>query len=149
MNLSLSTGKFPDSCKLAVVTPIFKGGDVNDPNDYRPISILPLVSKCIEHCVNEQLTEYFENNKLLTNHQYGFRKNYSTPYLTLEMFDKIFDNKSKGNTPAIIFLDIKKAFDTVDHKILIDKLKFYGLDGTVILWIENYLTNRQQATKFF
>ena len=64
------------------------------------------------------------------------------------MFDELFDSKFKGNTPAIIFLDIKKAFDTVDHKILIDKLKFYGIDGTVILWIENYLTGRKQATKF-
>ena len=109
---------------------------------------MPLVSKCIENCVNEQLTDYFESNKLLNIHQYGFRKNHSTTYLTLDMFDKIFDSKSKGNTPAIIFLDIKKAFDTVDHKILIDKLKFYGLDGTVILWVKNYLSDRKQATKF-
>ena len=148
VNLSLSTGQFPDSCKLATVTPIFKGGDPNDPNDYRPISILPIISKCIESSVNEQLSEYFESNNLLTSHQYGFRKNHSSTYLTLDMFDKLFDNKSKGNTPAIIFLDIKKAFDTVDHKILIDKLKFYGVDGTVILWIENYLTGRKQATKY-
>ena len=86
VNLSLSTGQFPDSCKLAVVSPIFKGGDANDPNDYRPISILPLVSKCIEYCVNEQLTGYFESNKLLTIHQYGFRKNHSTTYLTLDIY---------------------------------------------------------------
>ena len=148
VNLSLSTGQFPDSCKQAVVSPIFKGGDSNDPNDYRPISILPIVSKCIENSANEQLSEYFDRNKLLTDNQYGFRKNHSTTYLTLDMFDKIFDSKSKGNIPAIIFLDIKKAFDTVDHKILIDKLKFYGVVGTVILWIENYLSGRKQATKF-
>ena len=148
VNLSLSTGQFPDSCKLAVVSPIFKGGDANDPNDYRPISILPLISKCIENSVNEQLTDFFESNKILSIHQYGFRKNHSTTYLTLDMFDKIFDSKSKGNTPAIIFLDIKKAFDTVDHKVLIEKLKFYGADGTVILWIKNYLLDRKQATKF-
>ena len=83
----------------------------------------------------------------LNIHQYGFRKNHSTTYLTLDMFDKIFDSKSKGSTPALIFLDIKKAFDTVDHKILIDKLKFYGVDGTVILWVKNYLSDRKQATK--
>ena len=115
---------------------------------YRPISILPLISKCIENSVNEQLTDFFESNKLLSIHQYGFRKNHCTTCLTLDMFDKIFDSKSKGNTPAIIFLDIKKAFDTVDHKVLIEKLKFYGADGTVILWIKNYLSDRKQATKF-
>ena len=146
VNLSLSTGQFPDSCKLAVVSPILKGGDANDPNDYRPISILPLISKCIENSVNEQLTDFFESNKLLSTHQYGFRENHSTTYLTLDMFDKFFDSKSKRNTPAIIFLDIKKAFDTVDHKILIEKHKFYGADGTVILWIKNYLSDRKQAT---
>ena len=64
------------------------------------------------------------------------------------MFDKLFDSKHKHNTPAIIFLDIKKAFDTVDHKIPIDKLKFYDVDGIVILWIESYLTGRKQATNF-
>ena len=64
------------------------------------------------------------------------------------MFDKLFDSKQKHNTPAIIFLDIKKAFDTVDHKILIDELKFYAVDGIVILWIKSYLTGRKQATKF-
>ena len=64
------------------------------------------------------------------------------------MFDELFDSKHKGSTPVIIFLDIKKAFDTVDHKILIDKLQFYGIDGTVILWIESYLTGKKQATKF-
>ena len=83
VNISLSTGQFPDACKLAFVTPIFKGGDCSDPNDYRPISILPIVSKCIEHCVNEQFTDYFEINKLLTDQQFGFRKNNSTTYLTL------------------------------------------------------------------
>ena len=108
---------------------------------------MPLISKCIENSVNKQLTDFFESNKLLSIHQYGFRKNHSTTYLTLDMFDKIFDSKSKGNTPAIIFLDIKKAFDTVDHKVLIEKLKFYGADGTVILWIKNYLLDRKQATK--
>ena len=64
------------------------------------------------------------------------------------MFDKSFDSKHSGNTPGIFFLDIKKAFDTVDHKIFIYKLKFYGVDGTVILWIEYYLTGRKHATKF-
>ena len=129
------------------MTPVLKGGDCNDPNNYRPISILPVITKCIEYFVNEQLTRYFEENNLLTKHQYGFRKNHSTTYLMLDLFDNIYDSKSSSNLPAIIFLDIKKAFDTVDHEILIKKLKFYGLDGTVILWFRNYLKNRYQCTK--
>ena len=148
VNLSLTSGKMPDILKIANVAPIHKGDDPNDPDNYRPISILPIVSKCIEHCVSEQTTRYFESNKLLTNKQYGFRKNYSTTYLTLDLFDRLFDSKSTKNTPAIIFLDIKKAFDTVDHDILINKLKFYGVDGTVILWFKSYLSGRKQCTKF-
>ena len=129
----------PDFGKIAQVTPIFKEEDPSDYDNYRPISILPIISKCIEDNVNLQTTDYFESNNLLSENQFGFRKNHSTTFLAQDMFDNIFDSKSKGNTPAIIFLDIKKAFDTVDHKILIEKLKFYGVDGTVILWYENYL----------
>ena len=147
MNLSLTTGQIPELCKYAQVTPISKGGDTSDMNEYRPISILPVITKCIEFFVNEQLTSYFEENNLLTNHQYGFRKNNSTTYLMLDLFDKIYDSKSQANKPAIIFLDIKKAFDTVDHAILIKKLKFYGVDGNVILWLRNYLQGRYQCTR--
>ena len=100
---------------MAIFTPIHKIEDPNDPNNYRPISILPIWSKCVEYCVNEQLMTYFEDNNLLTESQYGFRKIHSTSYLTLDLFEKLFDSKSKSNTPAIIFLYIKKAFDCVDY----------------------------------
>ncbi|MCP4437680.1 MAG: reverse transcriptase family protein, partial [Aureispira sp.] len=145
--MSLKTGVVPQLCKFAQVTPILKGGNDDDPNNYRPISILPVIAKCIEYFVNEQLTNYFENNNLLTKHQYGFRKNNSTTYLMFDLFDNIYDSKSSSKVPAILFLDIKKAFDTVDHEILIEKLKFYGVDGTVILWFKNYLENRYQCTR--
>ncbi len=85
VNLSLKTGEIPESCKYARVTPISKGGDISDVDNYRPISILPLIAKCIEFFVNEQLTSYFEQNELLTTHQYGFRKNHSTTYLMLDL----------------------------------------------------------------
>ena len=100
----------PDTGKIAQVIPILKGdgGDQCDFDNYRGISILPIISKCIEHCVHLQTNGYFESNNLLSDIQFGFRKNYSTTFLAQDMFDNIFDSKSKGNTPAIIFLDIKK-----------------------------------------
>ena len=147
INLSLSTGIVPSFCKFAKVTPILKGGNIDDANNYRPISILPIIAKSIEYFVNEQLTEYMEENELLTNQQYGFRKNYSTTYLMLDLFDEIYKTKSQSKRPALIFLDIKKAFDTVNHNILFSKLKYYGIDGVVLKWFKNYLTGRHQCTK--
>ena len=109
VNLSMKSGIMPMACKIATITPILKNGDPNDPNNYRPISILPLLGKCIEYFVNQQLTEYVETNKLLTNHQYGFRKDHSTTFLMLNLFDKIFMSKESIKKPAIAFLDIKKS----------------------------------------
>ena len=147
VNLSMKSGIMPMACKIASVTPILKNGNPNDPNNYRPISILLLLGKCIEYFVNQQLTEYVETNKLLTNHQYGFRKDHSTTFLMLNLFDKIFMSKESLKKPAIVFLDIKKAFDTVSHKVLLEKLKFYGVDGFVIKWFQSYLGGRKQCTK--
>ena len=119
VNLSLSSGIMPNSCKIAKVTPIHKEGDTENPSNYRPISILPILGKCIEFCVNTQLTQYLDEKGTLSEHQYGFRKDHSTTYLMLDLFDRIFTAKNSAKHPAIIFLDMKKAFDTVSHDILI------------------------------
>lgn len=147
VNLSLKTGVVPSFCKIAQVTPILKSGDIENSNNYRPISILPIIAKCIEYFVSVQLTEYMEDNDLFSSHQYGFRKNHSTTYLMLDLFDEIYDNKSKSHKPAIIFLDIKKAFDTVNHSILVKKLEYYGVQGTALKWFQNFLSGRYQCTK--
>ena len=147
VNLSLQSGIMPDLLKVAKVIPIFKKGDKMDPGCYRPISILPILGKIIENFANEQLTGYIENNEILSNQQYGFRKNNSTTYLMINLFDRIFDSKSKGYKPAILFLDVKKAFDTVTHEILIEKLRHYGLGGIVLQWFQSYLSTRYQCTK--
>ena len=145
---SLSIGIMPAPCKRALITPVYKGeGDKLDPGNYRPISILPLLGKCIEYFVNQNLMEYLTNNNILSDRQFGFRKDNSTTYLMLELFDKIYSSKEKGKIPAILFLDIKKAFDSVDHDILLKKLKHYGIKGTVYKWFESYLSNRYQSTK--
>ena len=148
INKSLSSGIMPALCKKALITPVYKGeGDRLDPGNYRPISILPLLGKCIEYFVNLNLIEYINNNNVLNDRQFGFRKDNSTTYLMLELFDKIYSSKEQGKKPAILFLDIKKAFDTVNHTILLRKLKHYGISGNVYKWFKSYLSNRFQSTR--
>ena len=88
-----------------------------------------------------------EDNRLFTRHQYGFRKNHSTTYLMFDLLDEIYQSKSKLYKPGIIFLDIKKAFDTVNHEILLKKLSYYGIGGTVLTWFKNFLADRRQCTR--
>ena len=104
----------PKLCKQALVTPIYNSeGDKQDPENYRPISILPLLGKCIEYFVNQQLTNYVQDNNILNNQQYGFRMDSSTTFLMLDLFDKIDASKEKGFKPAVIFLDIKNALHLI------------------------------------
>ena len=147
INLSLSTGTMPNLCKIAVVTPIHKEGNPADPGNYRPISILPILGKTVEFFVNNQLTQYLDEKGLISKNQYGFRKDHSTTYLMLDLFDEIYTSKSKHKHPAIVFLDIKKAFDTVSHKILLEKLRHYGIEGIALRWFESFLSDRMQKTK--
>ena len=91
--------------------------------------------------------EYITDNNILSDRQFGFRKDNCTTYLMLELFDKIYSAKERGKRPGILFLDIKKAFDSVDHDILLKKLKHYGIKGTVYNWFKSYLSKRFQSTK--
>ncbi|KAL5248062.1 hypothetical protein ACHWQZ_G017289 [Mnemiopsis leidyi] len=147
VNLSLRYGVMPNSCKVAIVTPIHKSGEVDNPGNYRPISILPVLSKTIEHFVNSQLTQYLDDKGLISKCQYGFRKDHSTTYLMLDLFDRIYTSKSKSCRPGIIFLDIKKAFDTVNHNILLSKLKHYGIKNIALDWFVSFLRGRKQQTR--
>ena len=148
INKSLSSGIMPELCKNALITPVYKGeGDKQDPGSYRPISILPLLGKCIEYFVNQNLINYMNENNILSDRQFGFRKDNSTSYLMLELFDRIYSSKEKGKKPAILFLDIKKAFDCVNHEILLEKLKHYGIRGVALEWFKSYLSGRYQSTK--
>ena len=124
LNLSLSTGILPDRLKIAKIIPLFKKEDPHQPDNYRPISLLP-VSKIFEKTVFLQLYEYLNNNTLLYKSQYRFRSLHSTELASLEIIDIIGKNLHNGKLPIGVFLDLSKAFDTLDHTILSDKLLYY------------------------
>lgn len=142
------TGIFPDQLKIAKIKPVYKKDNPHIPNNYRPISLLPAVSKLFEKVVFIQVYGYFINNDLLYKSQYGFRTLHSTELAALELTDKIYMQLDKKKIPLAIFLDLSKAFDTIDHSILIHKLKYYGFQETPLNWFISYLTNRSQYVQF-
>ena len=144
-NLSLFTGKFPDSLKVAKVIPVFKSGSKLDPINYRPISLLPLFSKLLEKIMHARLYKYLEEENIIYQQQYGFQKNKSTEHAILSIQSKIVQSLEKKETPCCVFLDFAKAFDTVNHDILLHKLEYYGVRGTSLDWFKSYLDNRKQC----
>ena len=150
INQSLITGIFPNSLKTAVVSPIYKGRntDKHEFGNFRPISLLPIMSKIIEKVAQKQLYDYMTKNKLFNNSQYGFRKNHSTEFAVIDFVDKAMKEIDKGLIPFSILIDLSKAFDTLDHKILFDKLHHYGIRDTYLCWFKSYLEDRKQYVKF-
>ena len=148
VNQSLNTGIFPQSLKIAKVIPVFKKDDNTNLTNYRPISLLPVLSKIFEKIVHTQLSAYFVEHKLLFKSQHGFRKNHSTETATLEFIDKLLKHLDKNTTPLSIFLDLSKAFDTLDHNILLEKLSFYGVRNSSLTWFKSYLADRYQCVDY-
>ena len=146
-NQVLTTGVFPDKIKIAKVIPIYKKGEPSTFNNYRPISLLPAISKVLEKIIFDQLSTYLKDSKLFFDHQYGFRPKHSTEYAALELIDRIITQMDQDEIPINIYLDLSKAFDTIDHLILIDKLKYYGINGTNLNLFSSYLNNRKQYTE--
>ena len=148
INQSLTTGVFPDKLKIAKVIPLYKKGDDRILDNYRPISLLPSISKVFEKIVFQQLYEYFVSNKLIYNSQYGFRQLHSTELASLELVDRLTQNLDAGKVSISVFLDLSKAFDTLNHEILLTKLSHYGVRGTANNWFHSYLSNRQQFVHY-
>ena len=145
-NLSLQTGFVPPQFKIAKVITVYKSGDKHLFTNYRPISLLSTFSKLLEKIVARQIFGFLYKHKLLYKHQYGFRRGHSITHPLLHFLDKMYSSLNKTNPEFTlgIFLDLKKAFDTVDHKILIKKLDHFGFRGMSNLWFKNYLNDRFQ-----
>jgi len=143
-NKSVSAGVFPDCLKTARVIPVYKSGDKNLVNNYRPISILTTMSKIYEKLMYKRLISFMNVNKLLNNNQFGFRMGSSTSDAILEFLDNVYNSLSNKSVLIAIFLDFSKAFDTVNHSILLKKLSHLGIRGIALDWFRSYLTNRKQ-----
>ena len=143
-NTSIETSQFPDSWKVARITPIFKEGDKTEKFNYRPISVLPVISKLFEKLVFNQLYHYMKDNSLFTSDQSGFLWLHSTLTFLLKMSDDWYNGLDLSKLVGLVFIDLKKAFDTVDHDILCKKLELYGVQQRELSWFRSYLSNRKQ-----
>ena len=143
-NLSISNGVFPDKMKIAKVIPLFKKGSPMECCNYRPVSLLPQMSKILEKVFYVRLEKFIDREKILNNYQYGFRKHTSTAHALIDLVENITDATDKKYSTIGVFLDLKKAFDTVDHELLLVKLENLGIRGLALKWLRSYLTQRLQ-----
>ena len=146
-NLSISKGIFPTVWKTAFVTPLFKGGDREDINNYRPISKLSCLAKIMETLVNNQLKPFLSNFSVLSPQQSGFRPNHSTISAVTLVRNHIVTALDNSQHCAAIFIDLSKAFDTVNHALLLEKLHNIGFDNIAHCWFRDYLSGRRQCVK--
>ena len=144
VNTSIVTGEYPSVWQHALVTPVFKSGDPDEITNYRPISILPVLSKIIEKVVANQLVEYLEINNFLSNTQHGFRRGLSTETALIKVVNEIYDNMDRNKITLLTLCDLSKAFDSVHHELLLSKLCKVKVDP---FWFKSYLSGRTQSVK--
>ena len=142
---SFETGRIPNDLKIAKVVPVYKTGDRSVFSNYRPISVLPCFSKILERLAYNRMMKHLQECNILYEHQYGFRKKHSTEMAILQLVEKIHNAFNNNEYALGIFLDLSKAFDTVNYDILLQKLLHYGFAGITHTWLYNYIHNRQQC----
>ncbi|CAB3998795.1 Hypothetical predicted protein [Paramuricea clavata] len=143
-NQAITLSIFPDEWKTARVIPLYKNGQRNMPGNYRPISVLPTISKIMERILYDQLYDYFTKFGHLSDCQFGFRKFHSTTTALLDCTNEWYMNLDRKKFNLVILIDLKKAFDTVDHQILLKKLELYGVKGQALSFVQSYISNRKQ-----
>ena len=143
-NICLQTGIHPDKLKIAEVIPIFKKGSKLLTCNYRPISLLSNINKIFEKLVFSRVFSFLDKNNSIYNLQYGFRPKYSTNHALIHITERIMDSLDHGKIVGGVFVDFQKAFDTVNHGVLVNKLDHYGIRGPMKDWFSSYLSSRSQ-----
>ena len=142
INRSFDESLMPECLKIGKQTPVFKGGD-SILSNYRPITVVNSIAKVFEKAVNARLTKYLDKFNLLTDNQFGFRAQHATSHAMIKLYDEALTGlDSKSCKTGSVLLDISKAFDCVDHEILLHKLQHYGIRGNVCKWFESFITIR-------
>lgn len=148
-NRSVVSGVFPENFKISIIIPLFKSGDRSSVSNYRPISLLPIFSKIFEKIIHRRLTDFLDSIGFFADSQYGFRKKRSTDLALFEHLKYIVSSLEEKDKVAAIYCDVSKAFDTIDHTILLNKLENCGIRGVLNAWFGSYLSNRKQRVKIF
>ena len=143
-NKSFQEGCFPEILKIAKVIPVHKDDVTTDPGNYRPISLLSVFKKLLEKVMLNRLLQFLNKNDILYKYQFGFRKNHATSNALTEVIDHIYKSPDEGNYVFGIYIDLKKAFDTVQHQILLYKLQHYGIRDIALEWFDSYLSKKKQ-----
>ena len=143
-NLSLQQGIFPENLKIAKVSPIYKKDEEFLMTNYRPISVLPCFSKLLARVLYNRLFKYLSENSILYEKQFGFQTSHSTEHAILLLVNQLYQSFDESKFTLGIFINLSKAFDKVDHKILTKKLELYGIKGCYQRWFESHLSNRKQ-----
>jgi hypothetical protein len=140
-----STGVVSSKLKIAKIAPILKAADASDINNYRPIYLLSSFSKILEKFIQNKLTHYLDSHNLITSQHFGFRSDHSTAHPMTLLLNRVMTALNDKQYSIIIFCDLKKAFNTCNHDILVKKLYKLGIRNTELEWFRSYLTNRQQS----